>query len=205
MQANAVRTSRQVIVERAERSDVPDIDKKKCATRKADPWAACCSTTPRALRLAFTRRYLVPSDLTVGQFVYVIRKRIKLSPEKAIFIFAAGVLPPTGALASAAGSVCVPVLAVRCPELIALPSLTLPAQRPVPYSGAHEQRVRGAQRLRRVSLCVLLCLPCFGVVWWAKSLATRQTSLTAGKTLSAQRRGRLLCNALLVAIQQTDL
>lgn len=43
-----------------------------------------------------THRYLVPSDLTVGQFVYVIRKRIKLSPEKAIFIFVKNVLPPTG-------------------------------------------------------------------------------------------------------------
>lgn len=43
-------------------------------------------------------RYLVPSDLTVGQFVYVIRKRIKLSPEKAIFIFVRNVLPPTGML-----------------------------------------------------------------------------------------------------------
>jgi hypothetical protein len=32
----------------------------------------------------------------VGQFVYVIRKRIKLSPEKAIFIFVKNVLPPTG-------------------------------------------------------------------------------------------------------------
>jgi len=39
----------------------------------------------------------VPADLTVGQFVYVIRKRIKLSPEKAIFIFVNNVLPPTGA------------------------------------------------------------------------------------------------------------
>lgn len=38
----------------------------------------------------------MPSDLTVGQFVYVIRKRIKLSPEKAIFIFVKNVLPPTG-------------------------------------------------------------------------------------------------------------
>ena len=114
--AYACRDVHQVIVERAERSDVPDIDKKKCATRKGDPWAECCSTTPRALRLAFTRRYLVPSDLTVGQFVYVIRKRIKLSPEKAIFIFAAGVLPPTGALASAAvaGSACVLVLVACC-------------------------------------------------------------------------------------------
>eukprot|EP00882_Tetradesmus_deserticola_P000304 GHRQ01000337.1.p2 GENE.GHRQ01000337.1~~GHRQ01000337.1.p2 ORF type:complete len:137 (+),score=55.97 GHRQ01000337.1:206-616(+) len=62
-----------VIVEKAEKSDIPDIDKKK---------------------------YLVPSDLTVGQFVYVIRKRIKLSPEKAIFIFVKNVLPPTAALMS---------------------------------------------------------------------------------------------------------
>jgi len=46
------------------------------------------------------RRYLVPSDLTVGQFVYVIRKRIKLSPEKAIFIFVGNVLPPTASMMS---------------------------------------------------------------------------------------------------------
>ncbi|KAJ6319565.1 hypothetical protein OIU78_015060, partial [Salix suchowensis] len=63
-----------VIVERAEKSDVPDIDKKK---------------------------YLVPADLTVGQFVYVVRKRIKLSPEKAIFIFVKNILPPTAAMMSA--------------------------------------------------------------------------------------------------------
>jgi GABA(A) receptor-associated protein len=42
----------------------------------------------------------VPSDLTVGQFCYVIRKRIKLAPEKAIFIFVNEVLPPTAALMS---------------------------------------------------------------------------------------------------------
>jgi GABA(A) receptor-associated protein len=40
-------------------------------------------------------------DLTVGQFVYVIRKRIKLAPEKAIFIFVEETLPPTAALMSA--------------------------------------------------------------------------------------------------------
>ncbi|EYU24740.1 hypothetical protein MIMGU_mgv1a018425mg [Erythranthe guttata] len=62
-----------VIVEKAERSDIPNIDKKK---------------------------YLVPADLTVGQLVYVIRKRIKLSAEKAIFIFVDNVLPPTGAIMS---------------------------------------------------------------------------------------------------------
>ena len=63
-----------VIVEKAPGSDISDIDKKK---------------------------YLVPSDLTVGQFVYVIRKRIKLSPEKAIFVFVNNILPPTAAVMSA--------------------------------------------------------------------------------------------------------
>ena len=42
----------------------------------------------------------MPQDLTVGQYVYVIRKRIRLSPEKAIFIFVNNVLPPTAALMS---------------------------------------------------------------------------------------------------------
>jgi len=36
----------------------------------------------------------------VGQFVYVIRKRIKLTPEKAIFIFVKNTIPPTGAVMS---------------------------------------------------------------------------------------------------------
>jgi hypothetical protein len=36
----------------------------------------------------------VPQDLTVGQFVYVIRKRIKLPAEKAIFIFVDEVRSP---------------------------------------------------------------------------------------------------------------
>ena len=46
--------------------------------------------------MCFECRYLVPGDLTVGQFVYVIRKRIRVSPEKAIFMFVKNVLPPTG-------------------------------------------------------------------------------------------------------------
>ena len=32
-------------------------------------------------------KYLVPSDLTMGQFLYVIRKRLQMSPEKALFMF----------------------------------------------------------------------------------------------------------------------
>ena len=45
-------------------------------------------------------KFLVPNDLTVGQFVYVIRKRIKLSPEKAIFLMVGSKLPPTSSLLS---------------------------------------------------------------------------------------------------------
>lgn len=63
----------QVICEKADRSDIPDIDKKK---------------------------YLVPADLTVGQFIYVIRKRIKLPPERAIFLFVDNMIPSTSSLMS---------------------------------------------------------------------------------------------------------
>ena len=32
-------------------------------------------------------KYLIPGDLSLAQFIQVIRKKIKLTPEKAIFIF----------------------------------------------------------------------------------------------------------------------
>jgi len=41
-------------------------------------------------------RFLVPRELTIGQFITIIRKRIKLEPDKAIFIFINNILPPTG-------------------------------------------------------------------------------------------------------------
>jgi len=36
------------------------------------------------------KKYLVPFDLTVGQFIYVIRKRIKIKAEDSIFLFING-------------------------------------------------------------------------------------------------------------------
>jgi len=59
-----------VIAEKSDKTSIADIDKKK---------------------------YLVPADLTVGQFIYVIRKRIKLSPDAAIFIFINNQIPPSAA------------------------------------------------------------------------------------------------------------
>ena len=35
-------------------------------------------------------KYLCPDDLTMGQFVYVIRKRLRLRPEQAIYLFVGG-------------------------------------------------------------------------------------------------------------------
>jgi len=41
------------------------------------------------------KKYLVPRTYTVGEFLFVIRKRLKLGPEKAIFLFVNGSIPPT--------------------------------------------------------------------------------------------------------------
>lgn len=57
-----------VIVEKAPKARLDDLDKKK---------------------------YLVPSDLTVGQFYFLIRKRIQLRPENALFFFVNNTIPPT--------------------------------------------------------------------------------------------------------------
>jgi len=59
-----------VIVEKAPKCRLADCDKKK---------------------------YLVPTDLTVGQFYFLIRKRIHLRPEDALFFFVNNVIPPTAA------------------------------------------------------------------------------------------------------------
>lgn len=50
-----------VIVEKHQTySDIPDIDRSK---------------------------YLVPNDITMAEFMYVIRKRIKITPDKSIYLF----------------------------------------------------------------------------------------------------------------------
>ena len=57
-----------VICEKARTSKLGDIDKNK---------------------------YLIPEDLTLGQFVYVIRKRLKLPAEKGIFLFVGRSMQPS--------------------------------------------------------------------------------------------------------------
>jgi GABA(A) receptor-associated protein len=43
-------------------------------------------------------KYLVPIDLTISQFLFVIRNRMKLPAEKAIFLFVGGTIPSGSAL-----------------------------------------------------------------------------------------------------------
>jgi GABA(A) receptor-associated protein len=62
-----------VIVEKNQGSDLPEIDRKK---------------------------FLVPADLSFGQMIYVIRKRIRLPPDMAIFLFINNCLVPASALMS---------------------------------------------------------------------------------------------------------
>nr|WNS68465.1 autophagy-related protein 8 [Trichomonas gallinae] len=40
------------------------------------------------------QKFLVPSELSIGQFVYVVRKRINLQSASAIFLFVNKKLPP---------------------------------------------------------------------------------------------------------------
>jgi GABA(A) receptor-associated protein len=54
-----------VIVEKDPKSDIEDIDKIK---------------------------YLVPENIKYGQFLSIIRKRIKLNPEKGLFVFVSDVM-----------------------------------------------------------------------------------------------------------------
>ena len=38
-------------------------------------------------------KYLVPTNITIGQFIYVIRKKLSLHPEKGLFLFINGNIP----------------------------------------------------------------------------------------------------------------
>lgn len=58
-----------VICEKMESSNIKEIDKKK---------------------------FLVPEELTLGQFVYVLRKRIGLDENQALFLFINNTLVPIG-------------------------------------------------------------------------------------------------------------
>ncbi|KAL2486656.1 Autophagy-related protein 8i [Abeliophyllum distichum] len=60
-----------VVVERYSKTDLPEMEKKK---------------------------YLVPRDMSVGQFIYILSGRLHLAPGKALFVFVNNTLPQTSSL-----------------------------------------------------------------------------------------------------------
>ncbi len=47
------------------------------------------------------KKYLVPMDLTMGNFMHVVRKRLKFPPERALFLFINDrIIPPSSSLIS---------------------------------------------------------------------------------------------------------
>lgn len=56
-----------------------------------------CETNNSSLKLDKCK-YLVPKDLTFAQFQYIIRKRLSLSADQAIFIFVNNLLPSHNSL-----------------------------------------------------------------------------------------------------------
>ncbi|KAH0459020.1 hypothetical protein IEQ34_011834 [Dendrobium chrysotoxum] len=61
----------QVIAERFARSDLPGMEKRK---------------------------YLVPRDMSIGQFIHILSCRLHLAPGKALFVFVNNTLPQTSSL-----------------------------------------------------------------------------------------------------------
>ena len=47
----------------------------------------------RSLPELTKKKFLVPRNITFGQFLYILRTRMELPPEKALFVFVNNVLP----------------------------------------------------------------------------------------------------------------
>ncbi|XP_010270947.1 PREDICTED: autophagy-related protein 8i [Nelumbo nucifera] len=60
-----------VVVERYSKTDLPEMEKKK---------------------------YLVPRDMSIGQFIHILSIRLHLPPGKALFVFVKNTLPQTANL-----------------------------------------------------------------------------------------------------------
>jgi GABA(A) receptor-associated protein len=54
-----------------------------------------CSETLQAIHPLKKNKFIVPHDLTLAQFMFVIRKHMKLNPEYAIFVFINNCLHPS--------------------------------------------------------------------------------------------------------------
>ena len=61
-------------------------DRIPCIVTRAE----CC----KDLGIPNKKKYLVPKDLTLGQFTYVIRKRIKMRSSQSLYVVVDNTVPP---------------------------------------------------------------------------------------------------------------
>ena len=68
----------------------------KIKTKYPDRVPVICEKNPGSgLDVLDKRKYLVPNDLTATQFLFIIRKRLKLASEKGIFLFVNNMIAPS--------------------------------------------------------------------------------------------------------------
>jgi len=71
-------------------------ESRKIKTKYPDRVPVICEKNPGSgLDVLDKRKYLVPNDLTATQFLFIIRKRLKLASEKGIFLFVNNMIAPS--------------------------------------------------------------------------------------------------------------
>ena len=62
------------------------------------PVVACRDANAHGMPDIDKHKFLIPTTMTLGEFCFVLRKRMSLNPAKAMFLFCdQGILPPTSA------------------------------------------------------------------------------------------------------------
>lgn len=62
-------------------------ESEKILSRYPDRIPIICETLDKNAPKLDKKKFLVPYDLTMGQFMFILRKRIKLKQEEAIYLF----------------------------------------------------------------------------------------------------------------------
>jgi GABA(A) receptor-associated protein len=82
--------------------DERKVESKRVRERYPDRMPIICERNPLCKQVPEIdkKKYLIPRDLTLAQFMYVIRKRIRLTSDKALFAFVNHTTQPSSALLS---------------------------------------------------------------------------------------------------------
>ena len=73
------------------------LESERIRTKYTDRIPVICQRVPNANKscpLIDKTKYLIPIDLTLGQFIWVIRNRLKLKSEIALYMFINGTMLP---------------------------------------------------------------------------------------------------------------